>query len=77
MNMQPFVNQGGRRVVRWTLLILVWVLIVLAGALGYGAASYALMGDFWHDFSLGVGFSMLLAGFTVALLHRRCMNAKA
>jgi hypothetical protein len=76
VNLRLFVDQGGRRVFRWPLLILVWVVIVVAGALGSGAASYALVGDFWRDFSLGVGFSMLLASFTVATLHRRCSPSR-
>jgi hypothetical protein len=47
MSCHPFVNQGGKMVVRWHLVVLVWTAMILACVLGNGAISYALKGDFW------------------------------
>jgi len=61
MGFLPFVNQGGRRVVRWHRLALVWIAVVFACILGYGAMSYALMGDFWHDSMFAIWLGVLVA----------------
>ena len=61
MGFLPFVNQGGRRIVRWHRLVLVWIAVVFACILGYGAMSYALMGDFWHDSFLAIWLGVFLA----------------
>ncbi len=55
MGFLPFVNDGGRRVVRWPRLILMWVAIILASSLGFVGASYAL--DWW-DYTLFGGIAM-------------------
>jgi hypothetical protein len=66
MGFLPFVNEGGRRVVRWHRLALVWVAVILACVLGSGAMSYALTGAFWQDSLFAVWFGVFLAAcFTV------------
>jgi uncharacterized membrane protein YczE len=70
LSLTPIVNQSGKRVVRWPRLVLLWVAIILAAALGGGAASYALMGDFWHYASFAVGFGVVLAALTTGLWLR-------
>ncbi len=71
MGFLPFVNQGGRRVVRWHRLALVWDVIIAACVLGNGATAYALTGDFWQNAPFAVWFGGFLAacltvrGFTL------------
>jgi len=70
MGFLPFVNRGGRRVVRWPRLILAWAFIMLATLLGSCTMGYVLTGYWWRfDWNgiwLGVFFSASLAvyGFT-------------
>jgi hypothetical protein len=64
MGFLPFMNQGGQRVVRWHRLVLAWLAILAACALGAAGMSYALRGDVW-DFALfglalGVGWAAAL-----------------
>jgi hypothetical protein len=49
MGFLPFVNQGGRRVVRWPRLVLAWAAIMAAALLGSCAASYLLTGG-WRQY---------------------------
>ena len=66
MGFLPFVNQGGRRVIRWHRLALAWIAVILACLLGNGVMSYALTGDFWQDAMFAVWFGVFLAAcFTV------------
>jgi hypothetical protein len=66
MGFLPYVNQGGRRVIRWHRLALVWFAVIVACLLGNGAVSYALTGDFWQYAWFAVWFGMFLAAcFTV------------
>ena len=50
----PFVNEGGRRVVRWHRLVLVWVFVLSATVLGCCAAAYLIVGDWSEGIFLGV-----------------------
>jgi hypothetical protein len=67
----PFVNRGGRRVVRWPRLVLLWVTILLICLLGSGAMAYWFQGGFGQDsfFALCVGAVTAVCttawGFTV------------
>jgi hypothetical protein len=66
MNLQPFVNQDGRRVIRWPRLIVVWVVIILGTLLGSCAAGYALTGDWWRFDWAGIWMGVLCsASFAV------------
>ena len=67
MGFLPFVNQGGKRVVRWPRLVLMCLAVILACILGSGATSYAVMGDFWHYASFGVGFGVILVASATGL----------
>ena len=69
----PFVNEGGRRVVRWHRLVLVWIFVTLASLVGCCVGASFLGGD-WRDgvglgAALGVMFSAMLTvqGFTRAV----------
>jgi hypothetical protein len=44
----PFVNEGGRRVVRWHRLVLVWIFVTLASLVGCCVGASFLGGD-WRD----------------------------
>jgi hypothetical protein len=70
MGFLPFVNQGGKRVVSWPRLVLMWLAVILAVLLGNGAMSYALTGDFWHYTLLGVGFGVFVAAMATGLGFR-------
>lgn len=69
--LQPFVNQGGQRVVRWARLLLVWVFIISASTFGSVMAGYAFTGDWRYGafigLALGVAFAAGLSarGFSV------------
>jgi hypothetical protein len=66
MGFLPFVNQGGRRIVRWPRLALAWVAVIAACILGNGAMTYALTGDFWDNAPFAIWLGVLLAAcFTV------------
>jgi hypothetical protein len=66
----PFVNQAGRRVVRWHRLVLVWLFVLSAAMLGSCTAAYALTGDWRYGafmgLAMGVAFSTVVTvqGFT-------------
>ena len=51
LGLLPIVNKGGRRVVRWHRLVLVWIAITLASVVGWCVAVAFLGGD-WQD---GIG----------------------
>jgi len=46
--LNPFVNHGGKRVVRWHRLILTAMAVIWACWLGAAAASYMFAGDWWQ-----------------------------
>jgi hypothetical protein len=71
MGFLPFVNDSGRRVVRWHRLVLAWVAVILACLAGTAITSYGLMGA-WDSFApvgfvLGVFFCAIITvnGFMV------------
>src|SRR5436309_3558104 len=49
MGFLPFVNEGGRRVIRWPWLFLAWIGVLLACLAGTAVAAFALVGD-WGRF---------------------------
>jgi hypothetical protein len=57
MGILPFVNQNGRRVIRWPRLVLAWIFLMLGTVLGNGVAGYFLTGDWWH-FDIGIWFGL-------------------
>jgi CHASE2 domain-containing sensor protein len=66
MGFLPFINEGGRRVVRWPRLVLAWLAVVSACVLGAGGASYALTGGWWPGVSAGIALGLFYsAGLTV------------
>lgn len=69
----PIVNEGGRRVVRWHRLVLVWAAVALAALVGCCVMAAFLGGD-WREgivpgAALGVMFSAMVTvqGFTRAV----------
>jgi hypothetical protein len=50
----PFVNEGGRRVVRWHRLALVWVFVISATTVGCCAGAYLIVGDWSEGLFMGV-----------------------
>jgi hypothetical protein len=70
MGFLPFVNQGGKRVVRWHRLVLVWLSIISATLLGSCTLGFILTGDWRYGafigMVMGVGCSTVVAvlGFT-------------
>jgi hypothetical protein len=71
MGFLPFVNQGGRRVVRWHRLILVWIAVISATVFGSCTMGYLLTGDWrygaFFGMAMGVAFSTAITvqGFNV------------
>jgi hypothetical protein len=65
MGFLPFVNEGGRRVVRWARLVLAWVFIMFGTLIGSCTMSYILTGD-WGRFGwIGIWMGVLCsASFT-------------
>ncbi len=62
MGFLPFVNQGGKRVVRWHRLILVWITVISATMFGSCTMGYILTGD-WRSFALiGMALGATCAG---------------
>lgn len=57
----PFVNEGGRRVVRWHRLVFAWVSIIAASALGCGVATSFLGGDWRDGGALGAAVGVMFA----------------
>jgi hypothetical protein len=55
----PFVNEGGRRVVRWHRLVLVWVFVTAATTFGCSLASFILMEDWSGGIALGVALGVM------------------
>ncbi len=70
LSLSPIMITGGKRVIRWPQLLLMSVAIILAAALGSGAVSYALMGDYWQYAFFGVGFGVVVAALTTGLWLR-------
>jgi hypothetical protein len=66
MGFLPFVNQNGRRVVRWHRLALLWVAIILASILGAAAASHALTGDWRYFVSFGIAWGVFNSALVTA-----------
>ena len=69
----PIVNEGGRRVVRWHRLVLVWICVTLAALVG-GCVAVSFLGGDWRDgvglgTAVGVMFSAMVTvqGFTRAV----------
>jgi hypothetical protein len=58
MGFLPFVNAGGQRVVRWHRLIFTWIALIVAATLGSAAVSYAGIGDWRLDISLGIAIGV-------------------
>jgi hypothetical protein len=60
----PFVNQGGKRVVRWHRLVMVWLFIISATLFGSCTMGYALTGDWRYGafmgMVMGVAFSTVV-----------------
>ena len=69
----PIVNEGGRRVVRWHRLALVWLAVVLAAVAGWCTAVAVLGGDWRDGVASGAAAGVLFAavvtvqGFTRAV----------
>jgi hypothetical protein len=53
------VNQGGRRVVRWHRLALVWILVTVATTFGCSLVSFVLMEDWSGGIALGVALGVM------------------
>lgn len=70
MGFLPFVNQAGKRVVRWPRLVLAWGFVMLATLLGSSSVGYVLTGDWrrfdWIGIWMGVLYcaSLAVQGFT-------------
>jgi hypothetical protein len=65
MGFLPFVNQGGKRVVRWHRLVLMWIAIISATLFGSCTMGYFLAGDWRYGafmgMVMGVAFSTVAA----------------
>jgi hypothetical protein len=71
MGFLPFVNQGGKRVVRWHRLVLCWIAVISAALFGSCAMGYLLTRD-WRNgaftgMAMGVTFAAVITvqGFTL------------
>lgn len=70
MGFLPFVNENGKRVVRWHRLVLAWIAIISATLFGSCTMGYILTGDWRYGvfmgLAMGVAFSTVVAvlGFT-------------
>jgi hypothetical protein len=49
MGFDPFVNQGGTRVVRWHRLVLMWIALISATLFGSCTTGYILYGDWRYS----------------------------
>jgi hypothetical protein len=73
MGFLPFVNDGGKRVVRWPRLVLAWIAILSATMLGSCTMGYILTGDWRYGafigVAMGVAFSTVITvqGFNVPI----------
>ncbi len=61
MGFLPFVNQGGRRIVRWHRLVLVWIAVISATLVGSCSMGYLLTGDFRYGAFLGLAMGVAFA----------------
>lgn len=52
-NFPPFVNEGGRRVVRWSRLVLVWVATFALAIGGSYLAATVVIGEGWYGVVVG------------------------
>jgi hypothetical protein len=61
MGFLPFANQGGKKVVLWHRLVVIWIVFILGCVLGDGAFHYVRTGDFWQNSGFAIGFGVFLA----------------
>lgn len=83
MGFLPFVNQGGKRVVRWHRLIVAWIAVLSATLFGSCTMGYILTGDWRYGafigLAMGVAFSTVITvqGFNVAIDKLPPIQARA
>jgi len=63
MGFLPFVNDHGRRLIRWRRLFCMWAAVIAASTVGAGVVSWALTGAFWDYATSGVALGVLFASF--------------
>jgi hypothetical protein len=64
MGFLPFVNQDGKRVVRWHRLMFVWLAVIFAAMFGSCLLGYLLTGDWRYGafigLAMGVAYSFVI-----------------
>lgn len=54
MSSHPFVNQGGKRVVRWNRLLLIWLAVISVTLFASCSTGYLLTGDWRYGAFIGL-----------------------
>jgi len=67
MGFLPFVNRGGKRVVRWHRLVLAWLAITSATLLGSCSMGYLLTGDWEYGAFMGVALGVVFSSAVTVL----------